>query len=452
MGKFSANKDFAQRVSMHRDLEQHKKRGENLSARKKQILNKNNTAEEKKAKTQEIETNIITPQETPVLSDAEVYAKLEELSAKFRASNGQKEEEELRQFAAQYHLNLRVEPAVSKSDKSAIARMVFNGGVEKPMGGYSQNFSDIANYPYKYAANPKNPEDYNLEDSSIWQVMAEEPRLADLKDKMKAALAKTGVPKEILPEMNLNDFKYLLFTHCGSQRGLGFTKLFQLKDENGNPLTHRDKTGKELATCTSAKQENVKRFMRENPQFKEMMMKIPGADKNYVEYLCKKMSIFGLTDMSKELERHPEWANQPAIDVHHIINIKDCRLFEEQGKSYAAVNDYENMCIVSNGTLLDAINRSKGLAVENKNGSVHAGIHAADATLKDEKENGDIKRTMVRLEPQPGVRCMLGFSPDMIIVDENYQQQTNAQTKSQPQQTDVQVLFNIKQTGEAIRA
>ena len=43
--------------------------------------------------------------------------------------------------------------------------------------------------------------------------MKEEPRLAEMQDKLKAALAKAGVPKEILPEMNINDFKYLMFNH-----------------------------------------------------------------------------------------------------------------------------------------------------------------------------------------------------------------------------------------------
>lgn len=88
--------------------------------------------------------------------------------------------------------------------------------------------------------------------------------------------------------------------------------------------------------------------------------------------------------MSKELERHPEWANQPAIDVHHIINIKDCRLFEAEGKSYADVNAYENMCIVSNGTLFDAVNRAHGLSDANdKAASVHGSIHSADMVFKD---------------------------------------------------------------------
>ena len=37
-----------------------------------------------------------------------------------------------------------------------------------------------------------------------------------------------------------------------------------------------------------------------------MMLKMPGIDKAYVEALVNKMSQSGLTDMSKELERHPE--------------------------------------------------------------------------------------------------------------------------------------------------
>lgn len=341
MGKFSSDKDFAKRVSMHRDPEQHKKRDDNkkrgdnpnarrnkykeqnnalnsrkdehekwgyeLLNRKEQIFNQNKTTEEK-AKTAAAEENKAAANAASVLSDKEIGEELNRLTAAFRATNGEKEEGELRAFAALHHLNLRVGTAVSKTDKSVIARMVFNGGVEKPMGNYSPKFADIANYPYKYAGTPGKAEDYDLESSTVWQAMKEEPRLAEMQDKLKAALAKAGVPKEILPEMNINDFKYLMFNHCAAQKGLGFAKLFQARDENGNPLTYKDRSGKEVPVCTSAKQENVKRFIKENPQFKDMMLKMPGIDKAYVEALVNKMSQSGLTDMSKELERHPEWA------------------------------------------------------------------------------------------------------------------------------------------------
>ena len=271
-------------------------------------------------------------------------------------------------------------------------------------------------------------------------MMSEEPRLAEMKGKMLEALAKAGVRPEMLPEMNLNDFKYLMFNHCAVQKGMGFAKLFQAKDENGNPLTYRDiRAAKDVPVATSAKQENVKRFTKENPQFKDMLLKVPGAKKEYVEALVKKMETSGLTDMSKELERHPDWANQPAIDVHHIINIKDCRLFEAQGKSYAAVNDYENMCIVSNGTLLDALERSNGNSGE-KAHSIH----------------GSTKRTMVRLEPQPGVRCMLGFSPDMMIIDQqNQQQNDNRGLNSEAEKAAANsqaVMRNIQQNSGAMSA
>ncbi len=465
MGKFSPNKDYAIHVSIHRDSEQHKKRGKDLMARKNKIFGKKKAPEEKEVKRQtenqtpEIKnTEVETTPAAPVLSDKEVGERLEQLTAAFRATNGQKEEEELRAFAARYHLNLRVEAAVSKSDKSVIARMVFNGGVEKPMGNYSPKFTDIANYPYKYTVNPGKAEDYDLEHSTVWQAMKEEPRLAEMEGKLKAALAKAGVPKEILPEMNINDFKYLMFNHCAAQKGLGFAKLFQAKDENGNPLTYKDRNGKEVPVCTSAKQENVKRFIKENPQFKDMMLKMPGINKAYVDALINKMSQSGLTDMSKELERHPEWANQPALDVHHIINIKDCRLFEAEGKSYADVNSYENMCIVSNGTLLDAVNRSRGMSDANdKTASVHGSIHSADMVFKDKTENGDIRRTMVRLEPQPGVRCMLGFSEDMMIIENTREQQNDNRQltteNSEKQMIDQQMIIqNLQNNSRSMSA
>lgn len=210
MGKFSSDKDFAKRVSMHRDPEQHKKRDDNkkrgdnpnarrnkykeqnnalnsrkdehekwgyeLLNRKEQIFNQNKTTEEK-AKTAAAEENKAAANAASVLSDKEIGEELNRLTAAFRATNGEKEEGELRAFAALHHLNLRVGTAVSKTDKSVIARMVFNGGVEKPMGNYSPKFADIANYPYKYAGTPGKAEDYDLESSTVWQAMKEEPRL-----------------------------------------------------------------------------------------------------------------------------------------------------------------------------------------------------------------------------------------------------------------------------------
>ena len=94
MGKFSFDKDFAKRVSMHRDPEQHKKRGDNLNARKKQIFNQNKTTEEK-AKTAAAEENKAAANAASVLSDKEIGEELNRLTAAFRATNGEKEEGEL---------------------------------------------------------------------------------------------------------------------------------------------------------------------------------------------------------------------------------------------------------------------------------------------------------------------------------------------------------------------
>ena len=76
MGKFSFDKDFAKRVSMHRDPEQHKKRGDNLNARKKQIFNQNKTTEEK-AKTAAAEENKAAANAASVLSDKEIGEELD---------------------------------------------------------------------------------------------------------------------------------------------------------------------------------------------------------------------------------------------------------------------------------------------------------------------------------------------------------------------------------------
>ena len=80
MGKFSFDKDFAKRVSMHRDPEQHKKRGDNLNARKKQIFNQNKTTEEK-AKTAAAEENKAAANAASVLSDKEIGEELNRLPA-----------------------------------------------------------------------------------------------------------------------------------------------------------------------------------------------------------------------------------------------------------------------------------------------------------------------------------------------------------------------------------
>lgn len=149
MGKFSSDKDFAKRVSMHRDPEQHKKRDDNkkrgdnpnarrnkykeqnnalnsrkdehekwgyeLLNRKEQIFNQNKTTEEK-AKTAAAEENKAAANAASVLSDKEIGEELNRLTAAFRATNGEKEEGELRAFAALHHLNLRVGTAVSKTE------------------------------------------------------------------------------------------------------------------------------------------------------------------------------------------------------------------------------------------------------------------------------------------------------------------------------------------------
>ena len=62
-----------------------------------------------------------------IVVEGKVAEKLEQLTAAFRATNGREEEEALRNFAKQYHLNLRVEPAVSKNAQNIGMMQQYNG-------------------------------------------------------------------------------------------------------------------------------------------------------------------------------------------------------------------------------------------------------------------------------------------------------------------------------------
>ena len=138
MGKFVEGKDYPTRTSMHRDREtMHKNRGNNLQARKKQIFDKaskNNVQQQPERETsirqqsaQTPASEIKAPHAAAIASDREVAEKLEQLTAAFRATNGREEEEALRNFAKQYHLNLRVEPAVSKNAQNIGMMQQYNG-------------------------------------------------------------------------------------------------------------------------------------------------------------------------------------------------------------------------------------------------------------------------------------------------------------------------------------
>lgn len=366
----------------------------------------------------------------------QINDELNRLWAKYRASFSVEDETALREFAEKHNLRLSIYPEVAKDERSEIARIAFNGTVERPNGGYSPAYKDIVDNPLKYATVQRSKDEYNLDDSSLWQVMKQFPEFAGIENRITAGLAKAGVPPEMLPQMNMNDFRHLLFNHCSAGQSTSFAKIFPQTDENGNII--RDfRTQKPLTT--SAKQRNTIRFITEHPEFADMMMRLPGARKDYVDELVNQMKK-GNTDMTPFLAKHPEWKDQTAINIHHIINIKDCRLLEQQGLPLSYINSYENMCVMGCGTLEEIVQKKCGKTSKyEKLPGAHGAMHNNDTTFRNNAayrpkwgqytppgENDVI----ARMEPAPGVCCMLAFGSEYMIVDEKRKQNVLEQQKN----------------------
>jgi len=371
---------------------------------------------------------------------AEIPDELNKLWAKFRASYSQEDEAALQEYAAKHNMQLSIYPEVAKDERSEIARIAFNGTVERPNGGYSSAYRDIVDNPLKYAVVQRSKDDYNLDNSSLWQVMKQFPEFAGIKNRITAGLAKAGVPPEMLPQMNMNDFRHLLFNHCSAGQSTSFAKIFPQTDENGNII--RDfRTQKPLTT--SAKQRNTMRFIKEHPEFADVMMRIPGARKDYVDELVNQMKK-GNTDMTPFLAKHPEWKDQTAINIHHIINVKDCRLLEEQGRPLGDINGYDNMCVMGCGTLEEITQKKckKTFKREPLPGT-HGAMHNNDTTFRNNaavrhskwgrQEQPSEPGVIARMEPAPGVCCMLAYGDEYMIVDSGRRQRAQELQKQQQQ-------------------
>ncbi len=373
-------------------------------------------------------------EETLRIEDKAVAQKIDSLMAKYLATYGVQEEAELREYVAKHNLDLKTydtRDVVDKNDrdniKSKISRMTFNGVIDKPVAGFSYKFKKILDEPSRFE--PIEPSAYNMADSTVWQVFSQVPEFASMEGKIKEALGKMGVHPQFLPQMKLNDFKHILFEHCSVNKGLKNAHLFPVTDKEGNIKTEFV-NGRQKVVTTSPKQKNVKRFIEQNKaEFREMLLKRPGIDKKYVEALIEKMLTTGLTDMSRELRNHPEWSNQPAFNMHHIINIKDCRLLEAQGKSFADINKYDNMCMVYCGTLQEVLNKSKQTYYRDQEKqtatNVHDAIHSADSEIKlegtwGEAEDVKIADKSIRLEPKQGIKCMMSFNDNGSIYDKKH--------------------------------
>jgi hypothetical protein len=115
----------------------------------------------------------------------------------------------------------------------------------------------------------------------------------------------------------------------------------------------------------------------------------------------------GLTDLSEQVDRtgKPKWEGQPVIDVHHIVNIKDAANKETGQQSFAAVNDYANMCFIVRYPQHDAMHALE----QDMNGRCRDDVFYNRAIDK---------KFIYRIQPPEGVKCMFGFNN--MIYDKEY--------------------------------
>jgi len=354
----------------------------NLTTQDKALLLKNRIAELKQK-----QTNLYVEQSLAVQSDDECYQEIAEACEKFINEPSEEKEQQLALTLEKHNLELYCYEAEATSrDKKDIARMAFNGYVDRPQEyQLSPIVRDMKNKPLE--RKKVGVEEYDLSFSSTWNVFKQVPEFAALEDQVKKGLSVLGIPREALPSLNVKDFCYLINEQMRQATYGGAVRVFK----------------------ESRKAKNTKRFIRENEaEFREGLLAMPNVRKDYVETLIRAMRN-GVTDLTKYKENGQSvwkeaWADQPIVDVHHIRNIKDAAAITGE-KGVDQVNDYENMCFIVRYPQHDA-------------------MHALEQDLQGNYRD-DIffnrqigKKMFYRIQPPEGVRCMLGFHN--MIYDRGY--------------------------------
>ncbi|MBR1601295.1 MAG: hypothetical protein IJ677_06925, partial [Alphaproteobacteria bacterium] len=285
-------------------------------------------------------------------------------------------EQELAKTLEKHNLQLYHYPPDTQEftlTQSAVARMAFTGTLP-PLEALSPS-DDIIKGKSEYKGIIK-PEDYIFEGSK-WEVFKQIPEFAELEDKLREGLAKKGIPPEELPKLRVHDYCYILDQALRKYPEQKYVKFMK----------------------ESHKARNTKRFISENEEeFRAGLLAMPGIRKDYVEALVDAMKI-GITDVKKYKKNgqsvwKEEWANQPVINVHHIVNVKDADTMKLQGKKWYNVNDYENMCFIVTYPQHEAMHALEKIGFKTK-------------SFKEFKESK--KKDRYRIQPPEGVRCMLGF-------------------------------------------
>lgn len=157
--------------------------------------------------------------------------------------------------------------------------------------------------------------------------------------------------------------------------------------------------------------------------------------------------------MTPFLAKHPEWKDQTAINIHHIINIKDCRLLESQGRPLSDINDYDNMCVMGCGTLEEIVQKKCGKTSKyEKLPGAHGAMHNNDTTFRNNAAYrpkwgqytppGE-KDVIARMEPAPGVCCMLAFGDEYMIVDEKRNQRMQERQQQQQKTPELSCINKV---------
>ena len=340
------------------------------------------------------------------IDEDQAFEDISEAARKFVATGSYAEQKVLADVLEENNLLLYCYDYTETSqDKRDVARMAFGGYVDRPREDkLSTSFRRLKNLqiPRKNAA----VEEYNLDNSTTWQVFKQVPEFAAIEEQLKSELSSFGVPPEMLPELNVQDFCFLINEKFRSNNKES-AKVF--------PESYKSK--------------HTKRFISENEaEFREGLMSLPGIQADYVETLIRAMKK-GVTNLSEYKENgkpvwKESWKDQPVIDVHHIVNIKDASTKENMGKSFADVNAYENMCFIVRHPQHDA-------------------MHALENDLAHNTHRDDVfynrkigKKFIFRIQPPEGVRCMIGFNT--MIYDKNHvEKHNNIDSKtSQAQNTD----------------
>ena len=198
------------------------------------------------------------------------------------------------------------------SEARRIMRLAFNGFVERQNGSrISEVYAEYLNT--RDASRQYRLEDYNLEESAVWQAMKQQSAFKNFDKAMKKAFAKMNVPPELAVKMPVSDIEQIVFDDFS--RGNQFKRKVHVFNGAKNVfceilVNNHEKDLKSLLGkmgVDEAEFENVTRFMRENSQFPPL---IKAMDGSWIE-----------------------------ASIHHKENIKDAN-------DYAAVNAIDNFVTI----------------------------------------------------------------------------------------------------------